>query len=174
MELPEDKNFHSLMSEHAKQIIKYLIQKSITFSILCNVKKIQFNPLLPILKELPELSFFVLVGYTFESIEIRENILCFEAGFGQDNEGSFVDVPFDSIVQITLCTSQESLQSNIPEEILFINRLASFDAPPPLSEEINIQNSQGIQNSMQAFLQNPENQHLKNNSQKEMPYECKN
>ncbi len=145
-ELMRDKNFATLLEQHAKEIIKHLIKRGIIFSILCNVPKLSFNPMLDVLEHLQPFSVFVLAGYTFESIEVGEDSLQFEAGFGKDNEGSFVQVPFSAIVQISLCSD-----TNLQENVIFTNIFATLDDTA----------NKGIADSMRAFLQNPENQHLK-------------
>lgn len=148
MELVQDKVFGQLLQRHAKDVIEHLIKRGTAFSILCNIKKISFEPMLPELERLPQFSLFVLVGYTFESIEVGKDYLQFEAGFGKNNEGSFVTVPFSTIVRIALYNDM-----NIQENILFTNVLASFDDTK--------HSNNGVADSMRAFLQNPENQHLK-------------
>lgn len=148
MTVVHDKIFHALMQKHAREVVQYLLDQKKTFSILCNIQRITFDPFLPELKNLPHFSLFVLMGYTFESIELDQNALYFEAGFGKDNAGSLVNVPFDSIIQISLHNTES--KSTPQESLLFTNILASFDSQPT-----------SIEDSMRTFLQNPENQHLK-------------
>ena len=145
-ELAQDKIFATMLQQHAKDIIKHLIKRGVVFSILCNVPKLSFNPMLDVLENLLQFSVFVLAGYTFESVEVGEDFLQFEAGFGKDNEGSFVHVPFSAIVQISLCSD-----TNLQENVIFTNIFATLDDTA----------NKGIADSMRAFLQNPENQHLK-------------
>lgn len=102
--------------------------------------------MLETLEQLPHFSLFVLSGYTFESIEVGEEFLQFEAGFGENNDGSFVSVPFGAIIRIALYSD-----TNLQENVLFMNLFASLDDTAP---------SKGMANSMRALLQNPENQHL--------------
>ncbi|RAX57595.1 hypothetical protein CCZ01_05490 [Helicobacter monodelphidis] len=145
-----EKGLKQIIENYAKEIIKYLLTQKVTFAIVCKVSKVTFNPLLPVVKGLPDLSLFVLQGYTLESVEMLEDSLVFEAGFGENSEGSFVTVPLNSIVQI--CENAQ-LEKDFPERILFMNPFGH------LEEE---KQNKGVQDSMRAFLQNPLNQYLTN------------
>ncbi|CAE10139.1 hypothetical protein [Wolinella succinogenes] len=149
----KDRKFKNLMEAHAKAVIEYLLSKQITFSILCNVGLVEFNPPLPesITSSFRPLTLFVLAGYTFESIELDHHNLYFEAGFGAQNLGSFVTVPLYSILQIIL---QDS--NNIQDSTLFVNLTAGND-----SFEVNLEDEEGVKSSMEALLSNPENQRFK-------------
>jgi hypothetical protein len=85
---------------------------------------------------LSKFSLFTLAGYTFQSAYIKEESLFFEAGFGKDNFGSLVQIPFSSIFQIIK-----------NDNIVFINISATL-------ENIN-QNPKN--KSMNIFKNNPNN-----------------
>ena len=142
--LIEDKNFAKLMQKNIYNLIVYLFERDQPFGILCKIENITFFPPLPshIKDEFRQMTLFFLAGYTFESADIIDDCLVFEAGFGSDNFGSIVTVPMLSIVQII-----------IDETPLLIN-LASYkeDVKP-----VNKSDESGVQNSMASFLSNPEN-----------------
>lgn len=142
----KDRNFKERMEEHAREVIEYLLEKEESFSILCNISLVEFEPELPeeISGNFKPLTLFVLAGYTFESITIDEEFIYFEAGFGPDNFGSYVTVPLFGILQII-----------IDESVLFVNLTAGTEEFKTQKEE-----EEGIENSMRALLNNPENKKL--------------
>ncbi len=137
------------MANHCEDMIKFLFDEDIEFSILTPLANIEFNPVLPkdIISEFKPITLFTLAGYTYESAKLDENILSFEAGFGKENFGSYVSVPSYAILQIIV--------ENTP---IFINL-----AIPP-EEQINpkkeISVSKGVEKSMDIFLSNPNNKKL--------------
>ena len=145
-----DKKFNQLLKTHCYEILKHLITKKINFSVICKIDCVKFEPQLPkeISSTFGELTVFILAGYTFESLELDENNLYFEAGFGKENIGSFVSVPLDCIVQVVL--SNDEIRSDF---CVYINLLASFMK----KDEEN----DGISSSMKALLSNPKNQKYK-------------
>lgn len=153
--LLSDKRFLSLFKRHCYEIIKVLMDKRINFSIVCSVACVKFEPPLPnqIYDTFNDLTMFILAGYTFESLELEENNLYFEAGFGEDNLGSFVTVPLESIVQILL-PDDENFRSDL---CLYINLFGV------LLEPKNAKNNEeeGINSSMKALLSNPKNSKFK-------------
>lgn len=152
--LLRDKKFQTMQERHCCEILEYLIRKKISFSILCSVERVKFEPSLPqeIRNAFSELTLFILAGYTFESLELDGKNLYFEAGFGEENVGSFVTAPLDSIVQILL-PNDDGLQSDF---CIYVNLFATFSkiAPSPAEEE-------GVNSSMQALLANPKNKRFK-------------
>jgi hypothetical protein len=137
--------FGRIMSNHIQELLIYLFEQQQNFGILCKIERLSFDPELPrhISDEFRPLTLFFLAGYTFESARIDDGKLIFEAGFGNENIGSFVTVPLLSIMQII-----------IDETPIFVNL-----ATPESTEQINRQpgSDKGIKNSMAAFLSNPEN-----------------
>ncbi len=102
--LLSDYDFSELMIFHIRDIIELLIQKGAFFSILTNIEDITFDPALPqeISDNFKPITLFVIAEYTFESCSFDDENLYFEAGFGQQNVGSYVSVPLNSIVQIII------------------------------------------------------------------------
>lgn len=140
-----DKDFAYLMQKNIQDLIIHFFEKEQNFGILCKIDAITFNPELPsdINSEFRPLTLFFLAGYTFETARIEENLLVFEAGFGGDNFGSVVSVPLLSIMQVI-----------IDETPVLIN-LANSEIEIEVKKEIKDTN--GVENSMASFLNNPEN-----------------
>ncbi|MDP1783861.1 MAG: hypothetical protein Q8K81_00335 [Sulfuricurvum sp.] len=138
-------SFGRLMETHIREILTYLFESDQNFGILCKIEHLTFDPPLPdtISSEFRAMTLFFLAGYTFESARLENNILYFEAGFGQENVGSLVSVPFLSIVQIIIDDTPAFVNLAIPRE---------------QSISVNIEKNEGVQNSMSSFLSNPENQ----------------
>ena len=149
-----------LLSKHAQEILEKLIDEGLHFYLQCDISRVSFDPVLPphLTSNFRPLIDFVLAGYTFESLQLLEGELCFEAGFGKENIGSLVTVPFDSIVQIVLPAGERGADA-----CLFINTLALL----PVEEETNEAASPTSEDdlllsSREAILSNPQNQFLKN------------
>lgn len=148
-DLIKNSEFQRLMQHHIEELIIHFFQTEQNFGILCKIDEISFDPPLPesITKEFRAMTLFFLAGYTFETAHIDGDTLIFEAGFGVENIGSFVTVPLLSILQII-----------IDETPIFVNVATSKKE----NKETKTQNSQdGIKNSMEALLSNPENSRFK-------------
>lgn len=141
----KNESFGQIMRSHIQELLIYLFEQEQNFGILCKIDQLTFDPELPknITDEFRPMTLFFLAGYTFESARIDDDRLIFEAGFGNENIGSFVSVPLLSIMQII-----------IDETPIFVNL-----ATPDSRQEINHQpkSDEGVKNSMSAFLANPEN-----------------
>ncbi len=150
-----DRKFRGLQKTHCREILEYLIHKKVNFSIVCNVSCVKFEPELPseIRGAFSELTVFILAGYTFESLELDEENLYFEAGFGEENLGSFVTAPLESIVQILL-PNETDIRADF---CVFINLLATYAVGKNESEG----NDDGVSSSMKALLSNPKNRRFK-------------
>jgi len=145
-------SFSRLMENHVREMLIYLFENDQNFGILCKIEHVTFDPPLPstISTEFRSMTLFFLAGYTFESARIENDALIFEAGFGQENIGSIVTVPLLSIVQIIIDDTPAFVNLALPQEQLRTEELSK---------------NEGVQNSMSAFLSNPENQKfLKNKS----------
>jgi len=140
----EDNNFAVLMQNHMQELIIHFFNKEQNFGILCKIEDVLFEPRLPekINAEFRSLTLFFLAGYTFETAQILNNTLIFEAGFGTENFGSLVSVPLLSIMQI------------IVDETPVLINLASIRKEKKVTRKID---KNGIDNSMASFLSNPEN-----------------
>ncbi|MEA1916280.1 MAG: hypothetical protein U9N42_02000 [Campylobacterota bacterium] len=146
-DLVKEDSFGKLMRGHIEEILIYLFEQEQNFGILCKVEYLEFEPELPvsISSEFRPMTLFFLAGYTFESARIEDNVLVFEAGFGNENIGSVVTVPLLSIMQII-----------IDETPIFVNMATPSDGV--ISSSIKESSSVGVENSMASFLSNPENQ----------------
>jgi hypothetical protein len=144
-DIVKNEAFGNLMNKHIQELLVYLFEAEQNFGILCKIEHLSFDPELPkhISDEFRPMTLFFLAGYTFESARIEEDCLIFEAGFGSENIGSFVTVPLLSIIQII-----------IDETPIFVN-LATL---PEKATNKQPEAEEGVQNSMAAFLSNPENE----------------
>jgi hypothetical protein len=142
----EDRDFAKLMKKNIEEMIIHFFTKEQNFGILCKVDEVTFEPQLPehINSSLSSLTLFFLAGYTFETARIEEDYLVFEAGFGEDNFGSLVNVPLLSIMQI------------IVDETPILINLASYKEEEKSSMPKE-SDTKGVANSMASFLSNPEN-----------------
>jgi hypothetical protein len=135
----QDQDFSELMVFHQRDILDMLLQKGVFFSILTHIDEITFEPVLPV--EISEgfkpITLFVISEYTFESCTVDEENLYFEAGFGEQNVGSYVTIPLNSIVQILL-----------EDTPIFINL--------SLRQKRRVKDT-NIKKSTNIFLSNPEN-----------------
>lgn len=138
-------SFAHLMEKHVREMLIYLFENEQNFGILCKIEHVTFDPPLPkhISDEFRSMTLFFLAGYTFESARIDNDALIFEAGFGQENVGSFVTVPLLSVVQVIIDDTPAFVNLALPRE---------------QQAAVTVEKSEGVQNSMSAFLANPENQ----------------
>lgn len=134
----ENIEIQELLEKHCKETIEFFISKDIEFNLIANISNTIFHPDLPsnLKDNLSKFSLFSLAGYTFKSAHIKDGFFYFEAGFGKDNFGSLVKIPFNSIFQIIK-----------DDNIIFINTSATFDNI--------VKNPKN--NSMNVFKSNPNN-----------------
>ena len=114
----ENPNYKELIEKQIHDIIVFLLDNNQEFSITANITPITFNPALPeeIKSQLHKFSLFVLSNYTYTTIEINEEFLSFEAGFGNENFGSVVKIPLHAIFQII-----------VDDSILYLNSIATVE-----------------------------------------------
>ena len=112
----ENEDYKNLVSRQIKEVLDHLLEQDQEFAITANIKGVMFDPILPepISSKFSPFSLFVLANYSFESITIDNQYLEFEAGFGKENFGSVVKIPFHAIFQII-----------IDESIIFVNPAAT-------------------------------------------------
>ncbi|MFA7083985.1 MAG: hypothetical protein WC141_05555 [Arcobacteraceae bacterium] len=141
--LINNKEYRQLTKNQIKEVITFFLNAKQEFAVTANVKGITFEPELPssILDKLSTFSLFVLSNYTYSTIELGEDDLIFEAGFGKENFGALVKIPYLAIFQII-----------IEESILYINSIATSDD--------FVQKEELVQKSMNAFKNNPKNKNL--------------
>lgn len=139
-------DYAKLMQKNIQDILFFLFEQEQNFGILCKIEELSFDPPLPkeIHDEFRPMTLFFLAGYTFESSVVEDDYLSFEAGFGSENIGSFVNVPLLSIMQII-----------IDETPVFVNLSQVKTIDEKIKNEVK---PEGVKNSMSAFLSNPENQ----------------
>ena len=141
-EMIKDKGYMKLMNRHIQELLLFLFEQEQNFGILCKIEHLTFEPELPehIRSDFRPMTLFFLAGYTFDSARLENDMLIFEAGFGAENIGSFVQVPLLSIMQII-----------VDETPVFVN-LAS---PAEAASNKQPQRESGIENSMASFLSIP-------------------
>ncbi|MFX4274347.1 hypothetical protein ACN2EP_01415 [Aliarcobacter butzleri] len=134
----ENPNYKELIEKQIQDIIVFLLDNNQEFSISANITPISFNPALPeeIKSQLHKFSLFVLSNYTYTTIEINEEFLSFEAGFGNENFGSVVKIPLHAIFQII-----------VDDSILYLNSIATVEK---FNRDLE-------KNSFNIFKNNPNN-----------------
>ena len=137
----ENTEYKDLVSSQIKDTINFLIQENQEFAITANIDAISFDPELPkaTFEQLSKFSLFILSNYTYSTLKIDDNNLYFEAGFGSENFGSTVKVPFHAVFQIV-----------VEESILFVNSVATVDKF----------NKDAKEKSLNVFKNNPNNKKL--------------
>lgn len=136
----ESSDYKDLVKKQVYETILFLLEKNQEFSITANIDPVIFNPKLPKSIKLNKFSLFVLSNYTYTTIEVNEDFLSFEAGFGKENFGSSVKIPLHSIFQIV-----------IDESILYLNSVATVEKFNKNLEK----------NSFNVFKNNPNNKRFK-------------
>ncbi len=140
----QNNEYRKLQEEQVKDQLMTLVGLVDTFSITANINATSFNPDLSddIKKNFSQYTLFSLANYTFESIMLHDDNISFEAGFGEENIGSVVTIPYIAIFQII-----------IDESILFINPSATM----VIKKEKELDQKQ---RSMNAFKMNARNKNL--------------
>ena len=146
----EDINYRKLMESQIQEIIHYLLEHNEEFSVTANIKGTNFNPDIPqpIKDNFSQFTMFTLANYTYSTIVVSHDSISFEAGFGEENFGSTVTIPFHAIFQLV-----------VNDSILFVNPTATVEK---YFLEENINNSEDNQKnrSRNAFSMNPKNKDL--------------
>ena len=134
----EDNGYKSLVEKQIKENILFLLEKNKEFSITANIEPISFTPELPkvIKDQMHKFSLFILSNYTYATVQVDDNYISFEAGFGNENFGSVVKIPLYAIFQII-----------IDESILYINSVATVEK---FNKDLK-------KNSFNIFKNNPNN-----------------
>lgn len=134
----ENEDYKTLIENQIKETVIFLLKKNQEFSITANIEPITFTPELPavIKNQMNKFSLFTLSNYTYTTIQIDDNYLSFEAGFGNENFGSVVKIPLHAIFQIV-----------VDESILYINSVATVDK---FNKDLK-------KNSFNIFKSNPNN-----------------
>jgi len=127
-------SYKEMIQKNIYNTIEFLLKEGIEFSIICYTNFIEFNPSIPSeIIEFNEITLFAIAGYSYESSTITKTNFTFEAGFGEQNYGSYLKVPLEAIMQIV-----------VNEDVLLLNYYEPKEEPE-------------IANSMDILLNNPEN-----------------
>ena len=134
----EEIKYKDLVTKQIRETIDLLLEKGEEFSITANIETITFTPSLPesIQEQLAEFPLFILSNYTYTTVQIENNFISFEAGYGSENFGSVAKMPLHSIFQII-----------IDDSILYINSVATVEKF----------NKKDEVNSFNVFKNNPNN-----------------
>ena len=137
----ENNEYKSLVEKQIKETILFLLEKNQEFSITANIEPIVFTPELPtvIKSHMNKFSLFILSNYTYTTIQIDDEYMSFEAGFGNENFGSVVKIPLHAIFQIV-----------VDESILYLNPVATIEKFNKVKKR----------NSFDVFKNNPNNKNL--------------
>ena len=132
--------YKALMQKHLAAVIAFLFRNDQEFAVACELKHVTFDPPLPeeILGAFNDTVLFIISNYTFETAQLEDDTFSFEAGFGEENFGAVVSMPLLAIKQVF-----------VGETPLVLNY-----ASPALPKK------NAPKNSMEALLNNPENQKL--------------
>ncbi|WP_198304627.1 hypothetical protein [Arcobacter vandammei] len=135
----ESYEYRALVEGQIKEQISFLLSKEQEFSVVLNVSKIDFNPQLPeyIMENINHFALFTLANYTYSTISLYSDFMTFETGFGAENIGSVLSVPYYSILQIV-----------VDEKVIFLNHTATV-------EDFKIPNQK--RSSVDVFKSNPKN-----------------
>lgn len=147
----KDESFKNLTQNQIFEQIEYLINKEEQFSVTANIKGVMFEPQVPesIASHFSQFTLFALMNYTYETLELSEDSISFEAGFGPENFGSLVTIPLGAIFQII-----------VDDSILFLNPVATVDEHFQNTKQLENSNQQ--ERSLNAFKLNKKNEDLFN------------
>ncbi len=114
----ENEDYKNLVEKQIKENILFLLDRNQEFSITANIEPITFTPELPkvIKDQMHKFSLFILSNYTYTTIQIDNQFMSFEAGFGNENFGSVVKIPLFAIFQII-----------VDESVLYLNSVATVE-----------------------------------------------
>ena len=134
----EDDRYIDSVVNHIQHTIKLLKEYKMFFSIAVNKEAIDFNPPLPddIISTFSPFTVLAVHNYTFDTLEVLDDTLVIEAGFGKENIGSVLTIPLGAILQII-----------VDDMIILSNPSASFNK--------NFHSQKTI--SKNSFKQNPNN-----------------
>ncbi len=145
MYLLQSEEYKNLMKKQAKELITFLLKNESEFSLTANMSNVDFEPVLPdnLAKQFGKFSLFVLANYTYSSIDLEDEYISFEAGFGDENYPSLVKIPYYAIFQIL-----------VDDVMLFVNNYATLgkENTEKGSKELESKNK-----SMNVFKNNPKN-----------------
>ena len=134
----ENEDYKTLIENQIKETVIFLLKKNQEFSITANIEPITFTPQLPavIKNQMNKFSLFTLSNYTYTTVQVDDENLSFEAGFGNENFGSVVKIPLHAVFQIV-----------VDESILYINSVSTVEK---FNKDLK-------KNSFNIFKNNPNN-----------------
>jgi hypothetical protein len=147
----QDRKYQEQQKGQIKDQLMMLVGLVDMFSVSANIEAIKFEPDLPqeIKEHFSKFTVFSFANYTFESIILTEEYISFEAGFGSDNIGAVVTIPYIAIFQII-----------VDDSILFINPAATMIIKKEIEQRVEEIDQE--QRSMNAFKLNSKNKDLIN------------
>lgn len=125
-----NKEYREITTKQIKELLLFLMKENEEFGITANLNGITFTPDIPqsIKRHFTKYTLFSLANYTLESLELHDNYITFEAGFGEENFGSVCKIPYFAIFQISIANS-----------ILYINPTATVEKYFMSEEETALQ-----------------------------------
>ncbi|WP_051420641.1 hypothetical protein [Helicobacter pametensis] len=107
LEFSAPQSLQPFFESHARDFITFFHSQGVHFSIACETSLIHFDP--PLTQELKDkigkIGFFILSGYSFDSLEVFKDYFIFEAGLileeGKDI-GTILKIPYIGVVQILI------------------------------------------------------------------------
>jgi hypothetical protein len=150
----KNEELSEIIADHAAELIDFLLESGVEFSVVCNIQEVSFDPPLPekIASTFKQFALFLLSGYALESAELDEDMffLIFEAGFGSENFGSTVSVPTDAILQIS-----------VDGTVIFVNLCAQPHYRPKARQNSGKDSGEAtVDKSLKVFMDNPQNKPL--------------
>lgn len=136
-------DFKDVMVVNLANIITLLVETQTEFGILVDMKAVEFEPELPDSIGLRDPSYFILANYTLQSVVIEDDIMRFEAGFGEEGFGSVVTMPLLSILQISIDEKAVAINMSVP--------------PTQKPSQTKVKKEENKSKSFNAFATNPEN-----------------
>lgn len=133
-----NKEYRDITTKQIKELLHFLVTQNEEFGITANLSGITFTPEIPhsIKRHFTKYTLFSLANYTLESLELHDNYITFEAGFGEENFGSVCKIPYFAIFQISIDNS-----------ILYINPTATVEKYFMSEEEV----TQQLEKSRSSF-----------------------
>lgn len=103
--------FKKIMKKSLKEVFDFILNNVDEFSIIAYKDGIDFNPKLPQYLELQDdIILFDIANYTLSTFTVDEEFCSFEAGFGEENFATTLQIDLSAIAQIL-----------IENEVIFVN-----------------------------------------------------
>ena len=147
----ENQEYKEIMESQIYEIIEFLLNQEEEVSLTANINGVKFNPKIPssIAETFPHFTLFTLANYTYSTVELSDNSISFETGFGAENFGSIVTIPLNALFQVI-----------VDDSILFLNPTATVERYFKQEKKQIIENVDQNTRSMNAFKSNTLNKDL--------------